>query len=214
MRRIGIVLLALVLLGLGTAANAMQRRETKRLTEIAKEDSKVQEVEEGGIMSSEVTHKEDGNVISQSATAKPAESGAVLSSTSENPIVAPTEPEKEEPQETQRTDAHEHYWQPHYANRTVVVSAAYDEPIYESRPIYDTQPVYDTVYVCATCGATGGGHVTEDCSGTVIAQQVEVGTQQVQVGTEQVQVGSQHHDAVTSTENYIDYYYCSCGETK
>lgn len=98
--------------------------------------------------------------------------------------------------------AHTHNWVAHTATRTVVDQDAYDEPITKK------------IYVC-TCGAildsdsAGWEHIE-----TVHANAFEGGLNKYSCVGKETVVGYTHHDAVTHTESYTDYYYCSCGATK
>lgn len=162
----------------------------------------------------EVKETVDGN---QGSTAKPqrpskpsrpAESEAVKPA--ETQPVRPAETQPSKPAETQ----HNHTWvemtkQVHHEAvghyETVVIQAAWDEPIYESHNF------------CNVCLNLDLGSADN-----AIIHSVETGHG---YHSERVQVGTQHHDAVTEqkwvedkaawTETVVTGYKCSsCGETK
>jgi hypothetical protein len=115
---------------------------------------------------------------------------------------------------TTTTPTHTHSWKAVYKtvhhdevghNETKTVTAAYDEPIYES------------MYVCSE-----GDYTSDDATDMVLHSfEHDFNTS---YSVERVQTGTTHHDAVTETvyvvdtaaydEQVVDHYECSCGATK
>ena len=150
------------------------------------------------------------------------------------PAPAPTQPATQAATQPQTT-AHTHNWQAHYATRTV--TEAWDEPVYQEYDVWEMHKIHtcsgahkDGVdlteayerYVADHPGATWSefclnqaGYVTpcgtDPIFGTIYPGNTYM-TQGVIVGTDKIQVNTIHHEAVT--EQYIDYYTCSCGATK
>ena len=95
--------------------------------------------------------------------------------------------------------AHTHNWVAHTATRTVVEQDAYDEPITKEQ------------WVCNGCGAS----FDSASAGVTHLYDAHPDSQEYVCIRNDVVVGYNHHDAVTHTESYTDYYYCSgCGTTK
>jgi hypothetical protein len=136
-------------------------------------------------------------------------------STSTKTDTSKTDTSKKAETTTTTTPTHTHSWKAVYKtvhhdevghNETKTVTAAYDEPVYETKA------------VCSACGAyydtvTGvGDHILFDHDGAA------------SYSVDKVQTGSTHHDAMTETvyvvdqtaydEQVIDHYECSCGATK
>jgi hypothetical protein len=125
---------------------------------------------------------------------------------------------KTETTTTTTTPTHTHSWKAVYKtvhhdevghNETKTVTAAYDEPIYETR------------YVCEACGKSFSDD--ENFVVHIEFDHADDGTSG-RYYVDDVQVGTKHHDAVTETvyvvdtaaydEQVIDHYECSCGATK
>ena len=134
-----------------------------------------------------------------------------------------------------QTTAHTHNWQAHYATRTV--TEAWDEPVYQTYDITEMHFIHtcngnhkDGVdltearnrYLADHPGSSWDefydnqiGYVTPCGTDPIFGTMYPGGnylTQPVVVGTDKIQINTIHHEAVT--EQYIDYYTCSCGATK
>lgn len=95
--------------------------------------------------------------------------------------------------------AHTHNWVAHTATRTVVDQDAYDEPIRKEQ------------WVCNGCGAS----FDSASAGVTHLYDAHPDAQEYVCIRNDVVVGYKHHDAVTHTESYTDYYYCTgCNATK
>ena len=123
---------------------------------------------------------------------------------------------------TAQEPVHTHDWQPVYATREVTTYTTEQQitGYTDGDPIYGTQDVpVGAWHICNWCGerfSTGNG-ISDHCEETGHngwADEVRYETQTVITGYEQVPVYSEVQVPHTSTEQYIDHYECSCGQTK
>lgn len=168
--------------------------ETAEENQVASSDKKTQDV--GKNNSDSKTTNNEVKATGNSTTST--KSTANISASNTNTTTSAGTASTSTSQQTASSTTHEHVWVEHLATghyEDQVVTAAYDEPVYETRAI------------CNKCGAdvtneeTRSMHVFECDGGWYVTN---------------VQTGTIHHDAVTQSvwvEDSAGWYECSiCGE--
>ena len=129
---------------------------------------------------------------------------------------APTTTKKATTTAKPTTTAHTHNYNiPVYAEKQVLVKAAWDEDIYE------TKTEKKEYRVCKTCGLNFAGYKEAGYTGATTyasAHQRKTGhggaTTKFETVTTKVKTGTKHHDAEYKTEKYVAGYKCTCGAKK
>ena len=168
--------------------------ETTEENQVASSDKKTQDASKNNSDSKTTNNEVKATGNSTTSTKSTANTSASNTNTTTSAGTASTSTS----QQTASNTTHEHVWVEHLATghyEDQVVTAAYDEPVYETRAI------------CNKCGAdvtdeeTRSMHVFECDGGWYVTN---------------VQTGTKHHDAVTQSvwvEDAAGWYECSvCGE--
>lgn len=93
--------------------------------------------------------------------------------------------------------SHSHAWVPKYGTRQVIVGSVY---------VVDQPAIIKSVTCCNVCGAKDVVYGVHQCNNGCFSSHTERITVQQEIG---------HNDPVYSSEQYIEYYYCSeCGTKK
>ena len=191
--------------------------DTEEPTEIAESTEEIEETEvtesteEEQVEVAENKVQNDKNSTASKATNNAAtESNSTASTTNSSPTTTtPETPAASTPAPADTTatattpdtttSEHEHVWVEHLATghyEEQVVTAAYDEPVYEEKVVCGCGKVFDTVSAC------GDHQFNDDCY--------------YSYSIKDIQTGTIHHDAVTQTvwvEDAAGWYDCSiCGE--
>ena len=169
--------------------------ETAEENQVASSDKKTQDASKNNSDSKTTNNEVKATDNSTTSTKSTANTSASNTNTTTSAGTASTSTST---QQTASNTTHEHVWEEHLATghyEEQVVTAAYDEPVYETRAI------------CNKCGAdvtdeeTRSMHVFECDGGWYVTN---------------VQTGTKHHDAVTQSvwvEDAAGWYECSiCGE--
>lgn len=124
---------------------------TENQTEIVADDSIIDNTERLTDKEIETTANVANIDTSVVETVKPIETQpATEPTTTSKPVQVPTEPTNTKPTITEpptTKPSHTHSWQPVY--KTVIITEAWDEPIYEETPVYETHKVHHhSCYIC------------------------------------------------------------------
>ena len=190
---------------LAESTEEIEETEVTESTEdekLAEAEEKAQETSKNSTISNSTSNTATQSNSAESNSTGSTSNSSTVTTTPETPAASTTAPADttaatQTPDTT--TTAHEHVWVEHLATghyEEQVVTAAYDEPVYEYR------------LICNKCGKdvtdddVAAYHYAFECDGGYSSQKVQTGTV--------------HHDAVTQTvwvEDAAGWYECSiCGE--
>ena len=215
----------------GTEANTKNQNTAAQSQTTAKNQSTQNQPTEKATNKTAATQKP---TTAKPTEAKPQPQTQAPTQKATQPSQPQTQAQTTKPTEPQTT-AHTHSWQAHYATRTI--KEAWDEPVYQKYDVWEMHEIHtcngnhkDGVdltearnrYLADHPGAAlyefydnQIGYVTPCGTDPIFGTMYPGGnymTQGVIVGKDKIQTGTIHHDAVT--EQYVDYYTCTCGATK
>lgn len=169
--------------------------ETAEENQVASSDKKTQDANKSSSDSKTTNNEVKATGNSTTSTKSTANTSASNTNTTTSAGTSNTSTS----QQTASSTTHEHVWVEHLATghyEDQVVTAAYDEPVYEEKVVCGCGKVFDTVADC------GDHQFNDDCY--------------YSYSIKDVQTGTTHHDAVTQSvwvEDAAGWYECSvCGE--